>query len=51
MKANLSSVEIRGESVPFNSSSRHGAKVQPAPLACVVDLASVILYMLDEKHR
>uniref|UniRef100_A0A1X7USZ9 Uncharacterized protein n=1 Tax=Amphimedon queenslandica TaxID=400682 RepID=A0A1X7USZ9_AMPQE len=52
MKNDLEPVKIIAEAVPFSFTTRHGSQeIKPAPLACVDDLESVIIHLLDEKKR
>ena len=52
MKEDLLEIQIRGEAVPFSFSTKRGIQeIRPAPLACVVDLNSVVFHLLDEKER
>lgn len=52
MKSQLSKLPVESEAVPFAFNLKHGGQeLQPAPLAYVPDIKSLIFHLLDEKQR
>ena len=52
LKAQLSEMDIHGESVPLSFKTKSGGQeLQPAPFAFVNDLKSTLFHLLEEKER
>ena len=51
MKRDLQDMKIRAEAIPFSFNTKRGQEIRLAPMACVVDLHTVIFHLLNEKER
>ena len=51
MKRDLQDMKIRAEAIPFSFNMKRGQEIRLAPMACVVDLHTVIFHLLNEKER
>ena len=50
MKRHLEDMKITAEAVPFSFNVKRGQEIRLAPMACVVDLLTVIFHLLNEKE-